>query len=172
LAQSAPAATLSPTGPRRSASAGRLARTLGRHYFSHASIQELRLDLALNTFCAAADQSGQVQTKIADALPYIEAPNMRPKCFARGETLCSMRLVEVSLWVRRPRKASASGKLLVAAHEPRPRRFQDQSLRRHPRVRPNPSLNRTRYGSPAWPGRLYTVHSRQPGQAALPHRAG
>ena len=37
---------------------------------------------------------------------------------------------------------------------------------------PNQSVNRTRYGRPAWPGRRYTVHFRQPGQAVLPQRAG
>ena len=34
--------------------------------------------------------------------------------------------------------------------------------------RSNPSVNRTRYGRPAWPGRRYAVHFRQPGQAVLP----
>ena len=33
---------------------------------------------------------------------------------------------------------------------------------------PNPSVNRTHYGRPAWPGRRYAVHFRQPGQAVLP----
>ena len=37
---------------------------------------------------------------------------------------------------------------------------------------PSPSLNLTRYGRPAWPGRLYTVHFRHPGQAVLPQRSG
>ena len=36
----------------------------------------------------------------------------------------------------------------------------------------NPSVNRTRYGRPAWPGRRYAVHFRQPGQAVLPQRSG
>ena len=35
-------------------------------------------------------------------------------------------------------------------------------------VRANPSVNRTRYGRPPWPGRRYAVHFRQPGQAVLP----
>ncbi len=39
-------------------------------------------------------------------------------------------------------------------------------------VRPNPSLNRTLRGRPAWPGRRHSLHCRQPGQASLPLRAG
>ena len=37
---------------------------------------------------------------------------------------------------------------------------------------PNPSLNRTCHGRPAWPGRRYAVHFRQPGQGVLPQHAG
>jgi hypothetical protein len=40
------------------------------------------------------------------------------------------------------------------------------------RLRPNPSLNRTRHGMPARPGRRYAVHFRQPGLAVMPRRAG
>jgi hypothetical protein len=38
--------------------------------------------------------------------------------------------------------------------------------------RPNPSLNRTRYGRPPWPGLRYAVHFLSPGQGVLPPRAG
>ena len=38
--------------------------------------------------------------------------------------------------------------------------------------RPNPSLNRTPHGVPAWPGCRYTVHGRHPGQAGPPRCAG
>ena len=36
----------------------------------------------------------------------------------------------------------------------------------------NPSLNLTRYGRPAWPGRRHSEHFRHPGQAVLPQRSG
>ena len=39
-------------------------------------------------------------------------------------------------------------------------------------ARPNPSLNRTRYGKAAWPGHRYAVHFRCPRQEALPPRSG
>ena len=39
-------------------------------------------------------------------------------------------------------------------------------------VRPNPSLNRTRYGKAPWPGHRYAVHFPCPGQGALPPRSG
>ena len=38
----------------------------------------------------------------------------------------------------------------------------------HGQIQPNPALELTRYGRPAWPGRRYAVHFRQPGQAVLP----
>jgi hypothetical protein len=40
------------------------------------------------------------------------------------------------------------------------------------RARPNPSLNRTRYGGLSWPGCRYTVHFLHPGQAIPPQRPG
>ena len=36
------------------------------------------------------------------------------------------------------------------------------------RVRPNPSLNRSSYGRPPWPGLGHAVHSPIPGQGVLP----
>jgi hypothetical protein len=36
----------------------------------------------------------------------------------------------------------------------------------------NHSLNRTRRGMPARPGRRYAVHFRRPGLAVIPRRAG
>ena len=50
--------------------------------------------------------------------------------------------------------------------------WQAQLLHTPGAVLPNPSVNRTRYGRPAWPGRRYPVHFRQPGQAVLPQRSG
>jgi len=46
------------------------------------------------------------------------------------------------------------------------------SVARSETLTPNPSLNRTRYGKPSWPGLRYAVHFLSPGQAALPQRAG
>jgi hypothetical protein len=43
---------------------------------------------------------------------------------------------------------------------------------RHANMRANPSLNRTRYGRPPWPGLRYAVHSLRPSQGVLPPRAG
>jgi hypothetical protein len=37
---------------------------------------------------------------------------------------------------------------------------------------PNPSLNRTSYGRPPWPGLRYAVHCLSPGQGVLPPLAG
>ncbi|CAD5373548.1 hypothetical protein RA210_U340006 [Rubrivivax sp. A210] len=41
-----------------------------------------------------------------------------------------------------------------------------------PRMRPNPSLNRTSYGRPPWPELRYAVHFLSSGQGALPPPAG
>ena len=43
---------------------------------------------------------------------------------------------------------------------------------RHAQCTHNPSLNRTRHGRPARPGRRHSVYFRQPGQAVLPQRSG
>jgi hypothetical protein len=45
-------------------------------------------------------------------------------------------------------------------------------LRRWPPVRPNHSLNRTRYGKRRKPGPRHMVHHREPGLRRLPPQAG
>ena len=42
----------------------------------------------------------------------------------------------------------------------------------HPRARPNPSLNRTRYGKQRKPGLRHLVHHRSPGLRCSPPRSG
>ena len=62
------------------------------------------------------------------------------------------------------------GQVNAKAHRRSPPRLCQQAAlaERRAQCTHNPSVNRTRYGRPAWPGMRYAVHFRQPGQAVLP----
>ena len=83
--------------------------------------------------------------------------------------------------LRRPVRSGRAGTRFTkgsSSHaSARPQSGQNQETRastpqRPDEARPNPSLNRTRYGKAAWPSQRQLVHCRCPGQAALPPRSG
>ena len=80
----------------------------------------------------------------------------------------------VQLKATRPAPASALETFNATARHRASQRVEQQAAlaERRAQCTHNPSLNLTRHGRPAWPGRLYTVHFRHPGQAVLPQRAG
>ena len=200
--------TLSQPGPRRPASAGRLARTLGaemsalhcssrisawrRGLNSHEAIAPLRLicrvrcigkpaaELRIQGLQIQAPRPSRVATKDKNSTRQVGA-EFRVGSFGTQSVLGAVAISSTIAQHTRsgglqPLVGAAAGNMRRALKSAVPQRLAGRQLRPRPYSEkpsaPNPSLNRTSYGRPPWPGLRYAVHYLSPGQGVLPPPAG